>query len=193
MTTAFDFRWARQRNAGFRGLSTELVVLVEAEWQQRGHLGIWAPGPAMAAGTRAVATPAALWWLLVLLEHPASMAAAEAVLGERLAAAGVATLDVAVLRADQRQITVLRADQRQITVLLADWVRGLILQAGSATHGIGYDSRHVTGAALAYWFRRVDDGHAAALNRLLRWQGSGLDELDPDLQSVAPRFQLTSW
>ena len=52
-------------DAAFLGLSaTELVAQLEAEWQQRGNLGIWVPGPAMAAGTRAVPTPAALWWLV---------------------------------------------------------------------------------------------------------------------------------
>ena len=94
------------------------------------------------------------------------MAVAEAALGERLTAASIAALDVAVLR----------ADQRQATVLLADWVQGLILQAGSATHGIGYDSRHATGAALAYWLvvsLATTMTTPPALNRSPRWRGSG--------------------
>ncbi len=108
---------------------------------------------------------------------------AEAALGERLAALGVAALDVAVLR----------ADQRQATVLLADWLRGLTLQDGSATHGIGYDSRHATGAVWAYWLRRVDDGHAAGTEPFTALAGEwALAELDTDLQGVAPRSSSRS-
>ena len=74
-----------------------------------------------------------------------------------------------------------------------DWVRGLTLQDGSVAAGIGYDSRHATGAALAYWRRRVDDGHAAGNEPVTSLAGEwALDELDPNPQAVAPRFQLTT-
>ena len=98
------------------------------------------------------------------------MAAAEAALGERLAAVGIGALDVAVLR----------GDQRQATVLLADWIRKLTLEDGSAAHGIRYDSRHATGSAWAYWLRRVDDGHTTGTEPLIVLAGErAIDELDP--------------
>ena len=172
-------------DAAFLGLSAaELVALVDAEWQQRGHLppGHLAQGWRHERALYRLRLPSGGWW--VLLEHPASMATAEVALGERLAAVGIAALDVAVLR----------GDQRQATVLLADWVRGLTLEDGSAAHGIRYDSRHATGAAWAYWLRRVDGGHAAATEPLTSLAGErAVAELDPDLQTVAQRFQLKIW
>ena len=170
--------------AFLRMSATEFVALIEAEWQQRGHLppGHLAQGWRHDRAVYRLELPSRGWW--VLLEHPASMAAAEVALGERLAAVGIGALDVAVLR----------GDRRQATVLLADWVSNLTLEDGSAAHGIQYDSRHATGAAWAYWLRRVADDHAAGAERISVLAGErAIDELDPDLQTVAQRFQLTIW
>ena len=154
-------------DAAFLGLSaTELVAQLEAEWQQRGHLGIWVLGPGLAARTCAVPAPAAFWWLMGAAGAPSVDDCGRSGAGGRLAAADSAALDVAVLR----------ADQRQATVLLADWVRGLILQAGSVAAGIGYDSRHATGAALSYWLvvsLATTMTAPPTLNRSPRWRGSG--------------------
>ncbi|MHB1475467.1 MAG: hypothetical protein ACYCV4_17955 [Dermatophilaceae bacterium] len=131
---------------------TGLADIVEAEWLVRGHMH---PGH-LARGWRTERTLYQLdltdtgWW--VFLEHPDSLAAAEAALGDRLASVGVGELDAAVLR----------GANRDATVLLADWIRGVLLDDDSSAHGIRYDSRHATGHAWAWWMRRVDDGHDRA-------------------------------
>lgn len=172
------------KDAAFLGLSPAgLAVLMEEEWDQRGHM----PPGNLARGWRTeralyeLSMPNDGWW--VLLEHPESMAAAGNALGDELASIGIGALDVAVLR----------GSQRGATVLLADWVRAQVLDDGSLAHGIRYDSRHATGPAWAYWLRKVDDGHDVATEAVTLQAEAQITDGDSDLQVAAARFQIKVW
>lgn len=164
------------KDAAFLGLEVaDLVATVEHEWQDRGH-----PPPGhVGKGWRTeramyeIPLPDKGWW--VLLEHPDSIAAAEAALEDQLASVGVGELDVAVLR----------GHNRDATVLLASWVCDAVLDDGSKAHGIRFESRHATGGVWAHWIR--PDGRGSV------YVGTAIDESDEDLVRVADRIGLRIW
>jgi hypothetical protein len=170
------------KDAAFLELTDDaLAALIEAEWATRGHV---APGH-LPAGWRTSRTiyrielPSSGWW--VVLEHPDSIASAEAALGAELEAEGIDALDVAVLR----------GSNRAVTVLLADWVRQSLLDDGSAPHGISYQSRHATGGAWAYWLPSGRPATATAVSKARITRASPIAANDPDLRAVAERFRVT--
>ena len=124
-----------------------------------------------------IALPTTGWW--VLLEHPDSIAAAEAALEDELASVGVGELDVAVLR----------GANRDATVLLASWASTELLDDGGMAHGIRFDSRHATGVVWAYWMPESDVRSTLAVVRAK----TKIDETDEDLARVAARIGVKIW
>ena len=124
-----------------------------------------------------VALPTTGWW--VLLEHPDSIAVAEAALEDQLASVGVGELDVAVLR----------GANRDATVLLATWASTVLLDDGGMARGIRFDSRHATVVAWACWMRESDAGATLEVVRAK----TTIEETDEDLARVAARMGIKIW
>lgn len=159
-----------------------LITLIEDEWASHGHmhLGHLPRGWRAARALYELRLPKQGWW--VELEHPDSLAAAEDILGARLAELGVESLTVATLR----------GEEREVTALIARWLRALVLDDGDQAHGIRFGSKHATGTCWAYWLRQVH-GHPVASEALTSDGGSAIDDADADLRRVADRFGLQIW
>lgn len=92
---AYLRRWLGQadslaKDAAFLGLTQgELAAIIEEEWTGRGHMrpGHLPEGWRVERALYHLVLPTAGWW--VLLEHPTSIAAAEAALGDSLASVGI--------------------------------------------------------------------------------------------------------
>lgn len=167
------------KDAAFLGLTPAGFASEVANDWSRNHVA--APGDIDEDRWRVARTlwslrlPTAGWW--VRLEDPDSMAAAEKAIPTELAAAGAPTVDVGVLR----------GNNRIATVLLADWIYNLHLDDGTRPLGIHYDSRHATGTSWAYWIRPGPTTN----EQVTVISEHPIDLHDPDLATVTHRFGVT--
>lgn len=156
---------------------------VTKDWQDRGHmLPNYLPrGWREERDLYELKLPGEGWFIDV--ETPESMKVLGERLGPLLQAAGVAALDVSVLR----------GGNRAATSAIASWMWPLVLDDGSLPLGIHYLSRHSQWECWAFWLRAVDDGghRARELVQQIRSRSIACD--DPDLLYVADLFGIKCW
>lgn len=170
-----------QKDADFMGMPLDDYVKgINDDWGNQVKLGCLAKHWRDRRNIYGLTLKVGGWWVDV--EHPDSIAAVGAAIGERLSD------DLGIT---QLTLGVLHGENRAATTMAATWVREQVLEDGSYPLGIRFRSKHGGGYCWAYWLRRRDAG----LDEVAMESDDGMQihANNQDLLTVAKRFGIKLW
>lgn len=137
-----------QKDADFMGMSLDAYVEgISDDWGNQIKMGCLSRHWRDRRNIYQLTLKVPGWW--VDIEHPDSIAAIGAGIGEKLSNE---------LGISQLTLGILHGESRTATAMIATWIREQVLDDGSLPVGVRFLSKHGGGYCWAYWMRRRDDG-----------------------------------
>lgn len=170
-----------QKDADFMGMPLEEFVKgVDDDWGNQVKMGCLPRHWRDRRNVYQLTLSAPGWWVDV--EHPDSIAAISAGIGENLNAAfGI----------EQLTLGILHGENRGATTMIATWIREQVLTGGRLPLGVRFASKHGGGSCWAYWLRRRDDGLDG--DDMTSDAGEEVRENNAALLAVTKRFGIKVW